>query len=210
MHLQAELSCNKVGRVLEISKRGRQVGVTGQAGRRGLPSGRRPERRDLEGPAVPARGGQIPPPAGTRLRRCPPSAQAPWLDGDAAVQSVRRRQPAGLQVHQFCVRYRVFSKAQQRSMRQAHITGEKLFIDYAGDFVPIVDAATCEITRAKIFVVLLPPQTLEDGQGQRRRPRRVRWPRPLLVKVELARCSAGFASTKRRFRQRVAARRRAR
>ena len=118
--------------------------------------------------------------------------------------------PLAYKYTSFCVRYRVFSKAQQRSMRQANITGEKLFIDYAGDFVPIVDAATCEITRAKIFVALLPPQMLEDGQGQRRRPRRVRWPRPLLVKVELARCSAGFASTKRRSRQRVAARRRAR
>ena len=77
-----------------------QVGVTGRAGRRGLPSGRRPERRGLGSPAVPASGGQIPPPAGARLRRCPPSSQAPWLDGDAAVQSVRRRQPAGLQVPQ--------------------------------------------------------------------------------------------------------------
>jgi transposase len=55
----------------------------------------------------------------------------------------------------FCVKYAEFAKCQQRSMRQAHIAGEKLFVDYAGDTVPIVDAATGEITRAQIFVATL-------------------------------------------------------
>ena len=32
-------------------------------------------------------------------------------------------------------------------MRQVHIAGEKLFVDYADDTVPIVDATTGEITR---------------------------------------------------------------
>jgi hypothetical protein len=40
-------------------------------------------------------------------------------------------------------------------MRQVHIAGEKLFVDYAGDTVPIVDAATGEITQAQIFVAVL-------------------------------------------------------
>ena len=40
-------------------------------------------------------------------------------------------------------------------MRQIHVAGEKLFVDYAGDTVPIVDAATGEITRAQIFVAVL-------------------------------------------------------
>ena len=37
-------------------------------------------------------------------------------------------------------------------MRQIHIAGEKLFVDYAGGAVPIVDAATGEIAQAQIFV----------------------------------------------------------
>ena len=40
-------------------------------------------------------------------------------------------------------------------MRQVHIAGEKLFVDYAGGAVPIVDAATGEISQAQIFVATL-------------------------------------------------------
>jgi transposase len=37
-------------------------------------------------------------------------------------------------------------------MRQIHIAGEKLVVDYAGQTVALIDAATGEITRAQIFV----------------------------------------------------------
>jgi transposase len=40
-------------------------------------------------------------------------------------------------------------------MRQIHIAGEKLFVDYAGSTVPIVEASTGEITQAQIFVATL-------------------------------------------------------
>lgn len=40
----------------------------------------------------------------------------------------------------------------KRSMRQTHIAGEKLFVDYAGQTVPIINASTGEITKAQIFV----------------------------------------------------------
>ena len=52
----------------------------------------------------------------------------------------------------FCIKYREYARAQQRSMRQIHIAGEKLFVDYAGSTVPIIDAATGEIRQAQIFV----------------------------------------------------------
>jgi transposase len=48
--------------------------------------------------------------------------------------------------------YRAFADRQLRSMRQIHIAGEKLFVDYAGSTVPIIDAATGEISAAQIFV----------------------------------------------------------
>jgi transposase len=53
----------------------------------------------------------------------------------------------------FCIKYREYARAQQRSMRQIHIAGEKLFVDYAGSTVPIIDAATGEIRQAQIFVL---------------------------------------------------------
>jgi hypothetical protein len=40
-------------------------------------------------------------------------------------------------------------------MRQTHIAGEKLFVGYAGQTMPIVDATTGEIRRAQIFVAVL-------------------------------------------------------
>lgn len=40
-------------------------------------------------------------------------------------------------------------------MRQQHRAGEKLFIDYAGPTLPVIDPATGEISRAHIFVAAL-------------------------------------------------------
>ena len=40
-------------------------------------------------------------------------------------------------------------------MRQSHRAGEKLFVDYAGHTVPVVDERTGEIRTAQIFVAVL-------------------------------------------------------
>ena len=45
----------------------------------------------------------------------------------------------------FCVKYRAWAAALKRSMRQTHLAGERLFVDYAGQTVPVIDAATGEI-----------------------------------------------------------------
>jgi len=39
-------------------------------------------------------------------------------------------------------------------MRQTHEAGDKLFVDYAGQTAPIVDASTGEIPQAQIFVAV--------------------------------------------------------
>ncbi|MEE9423854.1 MAG: IS21 family transposase [Methylococcales bacterium] len=56
---------------------------------------------------------------------------------------------------QYCLLYRRWLKQQKRSMRQIHKAGEKLFVDYAGQTVPIVYHATGEIRTAQIFVAVL-------------------------------------------------------
>lgn len=56
---------------------------------------------------------------------------------------------------QFCVHYQRFRDSLARSMRQVHRAGEKLFIDYSGDTVAVIDAATGEIRRAEIFVAVM-------------------------------------------------------
>lgn len=56
---------------------------------------------------------------------------------------------------QFCSLYRDWLLKQRRSMRQVHQAGEKLFVDYAGPTVPIIDGRTGEIRQAQIFVAVL-------------------------------------------------------
>ena len=67
-------------------------------------------------------------------------------------QSVGER---GYQYTAFCTRYRDWAGQLKRSMRQTHRAGEKLFADYAGPTVPIIDAVTGEIRPASLFVAVL-------------------------------------------------------
>lgn len=57
-----------------------------------------------------------------------------------------------LRYSSFCERYRHWERRLQRSMRQRHYAGEKLFVDYAGSTVPIYGATCDEAYRAAIFV----------------------------------------------------------
>jgi len=56
---------------------------------------------------------------------------------------------------QFCDRYSHWRRLQKRSMRQQHKAGEKCFVDYCGQTVPIVCASTGEARMAQIFVGVL-------------------------------------------------------
>ncbi len=53
---------------------------------------------------------------------------------------------------QFTRYYRRWADAQDIPMRQVHKAGEKLFIDFAGQTLPILDPETGEITEAQVFV----------------------------------------------------------
>ena len=58
-------------------------------------------------------------------------------------------------------------------MRQTHAAGERLFVDYAGDGVPVViDRLTGEIRKAQIFVAVLGASSfsLRTRAGRRRCP----------------------------------------
>jgi transposase len=56
---------------------------------------------------------------------------------------------------QFCENYRRYSRTLARSMRQVHRAGEKLFIDYSGDGVEVIEMGTGEIRTAQIFVAVM-------------------------------------------------------
>lgn len=61
----------------------------------------------------------------------------------------------GYQYSRFCDLYREWCGKLDLSMRQAHRAGEKLFVDYSGQTVPVVDPSTGEVREAEIFVAVL-------------------------------------------------------
>lgn len=65
-------------------------------------------------------------------------------------------QPDGYRYSRWCDLYRRWESRLPVTMRQAHVGGEKLFVDYAGDKVPVViDRLTGEVRMAEIFVAVL-------------------------------------------------------
>jgi transposase len=67
----------------------------------------------------------------------------------------KQANPDGYQYSQFCNLYRQWVKKLDLTLRQEHRAGEKLFIDYAGQTVSIVDPKTGEITEVQIFLATL-------------------------------------------------------
>ena len=70
-------------------------------------------------------------------------------------QEYRVEHPQGYQYSWFCEHYRAWQGKLDVVMRQDHRAGEKLFVDYAGQTVPVVDQFTGEIREAQIFVAVL-------------------------------------------------------
>lgn len=56
---------------------------------------------------------------------------------------------------QFFFHYRQWRDRLKVSMRQTHRAGEKMFVDYAGQTVPVINPTTGEIHQAQIFVAVL-------------------------------------------------------
>ncbi len=64
--------------------------------------------------------------------------------------------PDGYRYSRFCELYRAWEGKLSVTMRQTHLGGDKLFVDYAGDTVPVViDRLTGEMREAQIFVAVL-------------------------------------------------------
>src|SRR5690606_32080449 len=70
-------------------------------------------------------------------------------------QEYRAAHPDGYQYSWFCEHYRAWQGKLDVVMRQDHRAGEKLFVDYAGQTVPVIDRATGEVREAQIFVAVL-------------------------------------------------------
>jgi transposase len=71
-------------------------------------------------------------------------------------QEYRLRYPDdGYSYAQFCARYQDWLGKQTRSMRQSHTAGEKLFVDYCGPTLPVVNPDSGEVRQAQVFVAVM-------------------------------------------------------
>jgi transposase len=69
-------------------------------------------------------------------------------------EEYRQVNPDGFQYSWFCEHYNLWAGKLDLVMRQHHRAGEKTFVDYAGQTVPVVSPETGEIREAQIFLAV--------------------------------------------------------
>ena len=133
LHLQAGLSYSEIARALKVSKSvagkyvslARAAGVDWEAAQ--ALSDQELDAR-LYRPALPRSSHQLAPDFALvhqELKRPGVTLQLLW-------EEYSRSNEQAYKYTSFSVKYRQFAQSLKRSMRQVHVAGEKLFIDYAG------------------------------------------------------------------------------
>lgn len=84
----------------------------------------------------------------TELRRKGVTLQLLW-------EEYKAKAPQGYQYSRFCEMYRTWRGKLSLWMRQEHKAGEKLFVDYCGQTMPVVDPSTGEVRQSQVFVAVL-------------------------------------------------------
>jgi len=92
------------------------------------------------------------------LRRKGVTLQLVW-------EEYRAAHPDGYGRSWFCELYRAWECRLSPTMRQPHVAGEKLFVDYAGTTIDIVDAATGEVHACQLFVAALGASSLTYAEA---------------------------------------------
>lgn len=70
-------------------------------------------------------------------------------------EEYRVGQPDGYGYSRFCDLHAAWRGRLSPTMRQTHPARERMFVDYAGQTVEVIDGATGEVRRAQVFVAVL-------------------------------------------------------
>jgi transposase len=70
-------------------------------------------------------------------------------------EEYRQRQPGGYGYSRWCELYRAWEGRLSPTMRQAHPAGERMFVDYAGQTIDLIDGRSGEVRPAQIFVAAM-------------------------------------------------------
>ncbi len=80
-------------------------------------------------------------------------------------EEYRAVHPDGYGYSRFCELYRRWNRRLTPVMRQHHVAGERLFVDYAGTTLEVVDPATGEVREAQLFVAALGASNLTYAEA---------------------------------------------
>jgi transposase len=109
------------------------------------------ERRLYPPPATKATD-QRPQPDWVRVHR---ELRRPGVTLQLLWEEHRGADATGYGYSRFCELYRTWEGLLSPTMRQAHVAGERLFVDYAGTTLEVIDGATGEVITAQLFVAAL-------------------------------------------------------
>jgi transposase len=70
-------------------------------------------------------------------------------------EEYRAAHPNGYGYSRFCELYRAWEARLSPTMRQSHIAGERMFVDYAGTTLAVIDPSTGKAMTAQLFVAVL-------------------------------------------------------
>jgi transposase len=157
LSLEQKLSVREIARSCDLArstvadylKRARAAGL-------GWPLGEGMDEQRLEAQLFPIGQPRTTPPRTpldlvyirNELRRKHVTLQLLW-------EEYRGHTPDGYSYSQYCQLYRDWLGKQAVSLRQEHRAGEKLFVDFAGDTIPLHDRATGAVTAGHLFVAVL-------------------------------------------------------
>ena len=70
-------------------------------------------------------------------------------------EEYRQAEPDGYGYSRWCELYRAWEGRLSPTMRQVHPAGERMFVDYAGQTIELIDGRSGEIRQAQIFVAVM-------------------------------------------------------
>ncbi|MFK4535112.1 transposase [Bradyrhizobium ottawaense] len=70
-------------------------------------------------------------------------------------EEYRAGNPDGFGYAWFCTTYEAWKGRARPSMRQTHLGGEKVFVDFAGDTIDVIDSLSGEVQPMKMFVAAM-------------------------------------------------------
>jgi transposase len=73
--------------------------------------------------------------------------------------------PDGYGISRYCELYRAWEARLSPTMRQSHVAGERMFVDYAGTTLAVIDGLTGEVMTAQLFVAVLGASSLTYAEA---------------------------------------------